>query len=289
VDTVSATGTFILPMIIYPRVRMNPVGSFSGTTATANPSGWIDSDLFVQFLAHFIECVRPNKESLVLLILDGHTSHKSLKAINMCCDNGIFMVTLPPHTNNRLQPLDVAVYSPFKTYLSQEMDKCMTNHPEERITDYTSGPIIREAYIRAFTPHNMMRGFQQAGISPFNPGVFTDDDFIGACANCSSGSPVPSSVEQPGPSNGTSPSTLVQFPARTKLCTTPSTDHIISSPNESHPYLREYLPLVDPEISPLPKHKNKSAMKTGSKADRSEEITGSPYKSALEIKLCTKT
>jgi hypothetical protein len=70
------------------------------------------------------------------------------------------MVILPPHTSNRLQPLDVAVYGPFKTYLSQEMDKYMTNHPRERITDYTLGPIIREAYIRAITPQNIMRGFQ---------------------------------------------------------------------------------------------------------------------------------
>jgi hypothetical protein len=107
VGTISAAGTFIPPMIIYPRVRMNPqllVGCFAGTTASANPSGWMDSDLFVQFLAHFIKCVRPKKESPVLLILDGHTNHKSLKAISMCHDNGIFMVTLPPHTSNRLQP-----------------------------------------------------------------------------------------------------------------------------------------------------------------------------------------
>jgi hypothetical protein len=44
------------------------------------------------------------------------------------------------------------------------MDKYMTNHPGECITDYTLGPIIREAYIRSFTPHNIMTGFQQAGI-----------------------------------------------------------------------------------------------------------------------------
>jgi hypothetical protein len=56
----------------------------------------------------------------VLLNLDGHTSHKSLKAINMCPDNGIFMVTLPPHTSNRLQPLDFAVYGRFKTSIPRD-------------------------------------------------------------------------------------------------------------------------------------------------------------------------
>jgi hypothetical protein len=108
------------------------VGSFPGLTASANPSGWIDSDLFVRFLVHFIK-----KESPISLFLYGHTSYKSLKAIDMYHDNGIFMVTLPPHNSNRLQPLDVSVYGPFKTYLSQKMDKYMANHPGERITQTT--------------------------------------------------------------------------------------------------------------------------------------------------------
>jgi hypothetical protein len=102
----------------------------------------------------------------VLLIPDGHTSHKSLKAINTCRDNGIFMVTIPPHTSNKLERLDVAAKA---------------NHPSGRVTDYTLGPIIREAHIRAFTPHKVMKGFQQVVISSFNPDVFTGD-FTGACA-----------------------------------------------------------------------------------------------------------
>jgi hypothetical protein len=113
---------------------------------------------------------------------------------------------------------------------------------------------------------------------------------------CSSGSPVPRSVEQPEPSNGQSPSTLVQLSARTKLSTTPSTNHIVSSPSEAHSYLREDLPVVGPkkaikvtDISPISKYKNKSAMKTGCKADRSEEITGSPYTTAIEIKDALKS
>jgi hypothetical protein len=62
------------------------------------------------------------------------------------------MVTLPSHTSNRLQPFDVAVHGPLNTYLSQQMDKYKTNHPGERITDYTLGPTIRDAYIRSINP-----------------------------------------------------------------------------------------------------------------------------------------
>jgi hypothetical protein len=38
------------------------------------------------------------------------------------------------------------------------------------------------------------------------------------------------------------------------------------------------------DISPLSKSRHKPATKTGRKGDRSEEITGSPFKAALEIK-----
>jgi hypothetical protein len=95
--------------------------------------------------------------------------------------------------------------------------------------------------------------------------VSTGDEFIGACGVFSSGSPVPISVEKPGPSNGQSPSTLVQFSARIKLSTTPSTDHIVSSPSRAH----SYLPVVGPkiainvtDISPLSEPRNLGAKHT---------------------------
>jgi hypothetical protein len=62
-----------------------------------------------------------------------------------------------------------------------------------------------------------MRGFQKTGISPFNPDVFTND-FIAACDVSSSGSSVESFVEQPGPSNGQTTTTVVlNFPPRSLL------------------------------------------------------------------------
>jgi hypothetical protein len=93
------------------------------------------------------------------------------------------------------------VYGPLKAYLFQEMDRRRTNHPGERITDYTLGTTIRKAYIKAFTPHNIMRGFQQADISLFNPNVYTYDIIIETSTFSSSGSAVASSVKQSGPSN----------------------------------------------------------------------------------------
>ena len=254
---------------------MNPVlliGSFPGTVAYANPSGWMDSDLFVKYLEHFVKCARPRKESPVLLILDGHASHKSLRAINFCRDNGIYMVTLPPHTSNKPQPLDVAVYGPFKSYISQEMDKYMTNHPGERITDYVLGSLVKESYIRAFTPNNIMKGFQRSGMSPYNPDIFTDDDFLGASAVISTNANSTSSPE-PGPSTSQCRIPSVDQPDSAKRCVSPESR---SSSIDSDPSCQKEVNVTD--ISPLPKPKEKSQSKGGRKQESSEEITASPYK-----------
>jgi hypothetical protein len=65
------------------------VGSFPGTTASANPCRWTESDLFVQFLTTSLSVSDPKKGTPVLLILDSQASQKSLKAISMCRDDAI--------------------------------------------------------------------------------------------------------------------------------------------------------------------------------------------------------
>jgi hypothetical protein len=50
-----------------------------------------------------------------------HASLTALREINMFHNN--FMATLSPHSSNRLQPLDLAMYGLFTLYLSQEMNK----------------------------------------------------------------------------------------------------------------------------------------------------------------------
>ena len=66
---------------------------------------------FVEWLKHFISAVRPTKESRVVLILDGHVTHcKNLEAIELAKNNGVRLVSLPPHTTHRLQPLDVSFW-----------------------------------------------------------------------------------------------------------------------------------------------------------------------------------
>jgi hypothetical protein len=50
----------------------------------------------------------------VLLIYDGHASHIGYQSVEWAMDRGVLIVTLPPHTSHRTQPLDLAVFGPLK-------------------------------------------------------------------------------------------------------------------------------------------------------------------------------
>ena len=180
VAAVSATGQFIPPAMIFPRQRMNDRllhDALSGTVGYCSGNGWIDSTLFTQYLDHFIEHVRPTKEQKVLLVLDNHVSHKSLEAIEKARANGIMLLTLPPHTSSKLQPLDHTVFRALKVFYSQECDRWMINNMGKRITEYDIASILKPAFLKAMTPANIISGFRSTGTWPYNPNVISEADF----------------------------------------------------------------------------------------------------------------
>lgn len=130
----SAAGQYIPPLLIFPRTRMKPElldGAPPGSIYACHPSGWMQSEIFVQWLRHFIKHTKPSAEDPVLLLLDGHASHtKNLEAINLARDNHVVMLCFPPHCTHRMQPLDVGFMAPLSTYYSQVNKKfinCIRN------------------------------------------------------------------------------------------------------------------------------------------------------------------
>ena len=110
VYAISTTGTGVPPMFIFPMVRYKDhfiTGAPAGSLGTATQSGWMNEVLFIEYLKHFINHVRCSHTNKVLLILDNHNSHITLQAIDLAKENGIVMLTIPPHTSHRRQPLVV--------------------------------------------------------------------------------------------------------------------------------------------------------------------------------------
>ena len=124
--------------------------------------------LFLEYLKHFINHVRCSHTNKVLLILDNHNSHITLQAIDLAKENGIVMLTIPPHTSHRLQPLDRSVFGPFKTAFNRAMDGWLRSNPGRRVTIYEIPHLVNEAHMAAMTPANAISGFRNTGIYPYN-------------------------------------------------------------------------------------------------------------------------
>lgn len=181
--TINAIGNTIPPFMIFPRVIFKShmiIGAPPGTAGTAYPTGWMTCESFVMYLKHFIKNVKCSTQNQVLLVLDNHESHISVDAINLCKENGISLLTFPPHCSHRLQPLDVAVYGPLKAHYNNACTSWLHSNPATPMNIFNIAQCFGEAYPLAFTPKNNTSGFRATGIWPYNKDIFDDSDFAAA-------------------------------------------------------------------------------------------------------------
>ena len=71
------------------------VGAPPGTQFATSPKGWINHDMFSQWLDFFILNVPSARP--ILLIYDGHASHLSIDVIEKARANDIHLLCLPAH------------------------------------------------------------------------------------------------------------------------------------------------------------------------------------------------
>lgn len=177
---INAYGNKLPPTFIFPRVNFKSHmqhGAPPGSLGLACQSGWMNSDLFIETLNHFIKHTNSSKDTPSLLIMDNHESHVSLNSLSVAKDNGVTILTLPPHCSNRLQPLDVSVYGPFKSYYNSAVDSWLQRNSGKAIDIYHVAECVNIAFEKSMTPANITAGFKATGIFPFDENIFTDDDF----------------------------------------------------------------------------------------------------------------
>lgn len=180
VGIVNAAGQSIPPVYVFPRVRniddfMH--GAPISSLALGNKSGWMTAELFPNVLKHIVTHTHCTIAKPILLLIDNHESHVNLACVKFCKENGIVLLSFSPHTTHRLQPLDVAVYGPFKQFCSVAFNDWMTSNPGKTISVRNIAELTNRAYLRAFTASNIISGFKKPGIWPFNRLAFSDADF----------------------------------------------------------------------------------------------------------------
>ena len=285
---INAIGNSIPPIFVFPRKRFKEHfmrGAPVGSIGCANGSGWMQHEDFLIFLKHFVQYARPSIDKPVLLIMDNHDSHLHIDNIDYCKEHGIVLLTLPPHTSHRLQPLDRTVYGPLKKYVNSACDSWMKSNPGKTMSIYDIPEIVRISLPRATTPENITSGFRVSGIYPFDKDVFPEHEFLPSAVTdrpdpaLTNPTPAPQELEavhilpDSSPSPGMSES-LTSNEAHLPVAILPDDSELADfSPLKSHP-----LPKAPPRKQPT----------KGRKKRRSAILTDTPERNALAEESASK-
>ena len=182
---ICADGTAVLPALIYQGKSGDLMDSWiedfdhSRQLAyfAASQKGWTNENLGIDWLQRVFESNTRQKagNGWRLLIVDGHSSHVNMRFVEICDQNRILLVILPPHSTHRLQPLDLKIFSPLSTYYSQEIDRVIQRSCGlSRITKRNFWTMFKTAWEKALTKANILSAFAAAGIHPWQPSKVLD-------------------------------------------------------------------------------------------------------------------
>lgn len=178
---VSAAGNTLPPFYLFPQQQMSPMYVTHATQETvgyANGSGWMLDLDFVRFINHFTKCTRTSKTNPTLLLLDSHSSHLSVEAIDLAAENGITILTFPPHCSHRMQPLDVSVFGPVKRIYNAMHSAWVKENSGKTMNFIVIPKFVGQALKEGANAENIIAGFRATGIAPFDAAVYKNNVFV---------------------------------------------------------------------------------------------------------------
>lgn len=108
--TMSAAGGYVRPIFIFSWKRAKWTLTLENDGPTGEickcwDNGWINEELFLEWLQHFTPYAKPSAEEPIRLVLDNYVSHISLGIFQYCKKNYFHMLSLSPHTSYHMQPI----------------------------------------------------------------------------------------------------------------------------------------------------------------------------------------
>ena len=92
-------------------------------------------------------------------------------------DQEITIIKLPPHTTDRLQPLDVCCFRPLKAKWYKLIASYQQTHHAAHITRATFVNLVGSIWQEVFTMKNIPSSFRKTGIQPTDRTVYPKDVF----------------------------------------------------------------------------------------------------------------
>ncbi|XP_018798152.1 PREDICTED: uncharacterized protein LOC108974643 isoform X1 [Bactrocera latifrons] len=204
----------------------------------------------------------------------GHSSHtRNIELVDLARENHVSIVSIPPHSSHKLQPLDKTFMGPLKSYLLEEIRVWMRSSGRA-LTHFDMAELYGKAYLRDQSGEIAINGFRTTGIFPLNRYIFRDHEFLAADDVASHSPPRKFESAYEVPDEILNNETIVESPH-------PISD--ICNENVNLSVLNE-LETNSRVISPVPIKKTKPSNR-GRPAGKSTLITSSPYKKSLQISL----
>jgi hypothetical protein len=168
----SAAGEWFPPMVVYK--AQNVYASWcsrgpKGAIYSCSKSGWFDA---FQFEKWFFELMLPKlkrRTGKKLLLGDNLASHISPAVIQACKTNDISFVCLPPNSTDKLQPLDVGVFSSLKAKWRTILTEHKRNFPKETGISKVHFPQLLDKLMKEANPgQHLPAAFGKCGLHPLN-------------------------------------------------------------------------------------------------------------------------
>jgi hypothetical protein len=173
IECISADGTYLKPMVIWPATthRSNwTTYDTPGWHYACSESGYTDSKISLEWLVRVFDPQTREraKGKPRVLICDGFGTHATLEILEHCFANNILLCRLPSHTSHKLQPCDIAVFSPLKVAYRDNVER-MERGGVNTIGKQHFTALYSPAREVSFTRRNVLAGWSKGGLFPFDP------------------------------------------------------------------------------------------------------------------------
>ena len=173
IECISADGRYLNPLIIWPATthRSNwTIFPTPGWHYAFSESGYTDSKISLEWLRLVFDPQTRERAGSKprVLICDGFGTHETLEILEFCFANNITLCRLPSHTSHKLQPCDLAIFSPLKAAYRDNV---------ERLERGGVNTIGKQHFTSLYSPareitlskSNITAAWNKAGLIPFHP------------------------------------------------------------------------------------------------------------------------
>ena len=174
VECICADRTTVPPLFLFKGegVNVNCIAKaiLDNWCFAASSNGWTSNFHELKWLR---QCFEPHTGAKAaglpqILLCNGHNSHISANFIAHCMDHNIVLLVMPPYTSHLIQPLDISIFGPLKTYLACKTDFFLQTGLSW-LLKHKWVQCYHAACLYAFQPANIASGFRLAGLIPFLP------------------------------------------------------------------------------------------------------------------------